>query len=130
AFAVHQYRIGESHEQLRSRSRRRARKQAATQQGLDQMGRSFSASFDNLRDFNLKMINMMRVNAEASFSLAEGLVTAKSSTDAFERLKSFAEQQVQTLQKQTQELTSLTQTVAQEAMQPVKDVADRFTKSA
>ncbi|MGB6446515.1 MAG: phasin family protein [Xanthobacteraceae bacterium] len=104
--------------------------QAATQQGLDQMGRSFSASFDSLRDFNLKMINMMRVNAEASFSLAEGLVTAKSSTDAFERLKSFAEQQVQTLQKQTQELTSLTQTVAQEAMQPVKDVADRFTKSA
>lgn len=56
--------------------------QAATQQGLDQMGRSFSASFDSLRDFNLKMINMMRVNAEASFSLAEGLVTAKSSTDA------------------------------------------------
>ena len=52
------------------------------------------------------MINMMRVNAEASFDLAEGLVTAKSSTDAFERLKSFAEQQVQTLQKQTQELTS------------------------
>ena len=104
--------------------------QAATQEGLDQMGRSFSASFDSLRDFNLKMINMMRVNAEASFDLAEGLVTAKSSTDAFERLKSFAEQQVQTLQKQTQELTSLTQTVAQEAMQPAKDVADPFTKRA
>ncbi len=104
--------------------------EAATQEGLDQMGRSFSASFDGLRDFNLKMINMMRTNAQASFDLAEGLVTAKSSTDAFERLKSFAEQQVQTLQKQTQELTSLTQTVAQEAMQPVKDAADRFTKTA
>jgi hypothetical protein len=104
--------------------------EAATKEGLDQMGRSFSASFDGLRDFNLKMINMMRANTEASFDLAEGLVTAKSSTDAFERLKSFAEQQVQTLQKQTQELTSLTQTVAQEAMQPVKDAADRFTKTA
>jgi len=104
--------------------------EAATQQGLDQMGRSFSASIDSLRDFNLKMINMMRVNAEASFDLAEGLVTAKSSTDAYERLKNFAEQQVQTLQKQTQELTSLTQAVTQEAMQPVKDAADQFTKNA
>jgi hypothetical protein len=102
--------------------------EAAAQQGLDQMGRSFSASIDSLRDFNLKMINMMRANTEASFDLAESLVTAKSSTDAFESLKSFAEQQVQTLQKQTQELTSLTQTVAQEAMQPAKDAADRFTK--
>jgi hypothetical protein len=103
--------------------------EAATQEGLDQMGRSFAASFDGLRDFNLKMIKMMRANAQASFDLAEGLVTAKSSTDAFERLKSFTEQQVQTLQKQTQELTSLTQSVAQEAMQPVKDAADRFTKT-
>ena|SRR5277367_2099297 len=104
--------------------------EAASQQGLDQMGCSFSASIDSLRDFNLKMINMMRVNAETSFDLAEGLVTAKSSTDAYERLKSFAEQQVQTLQKQTQELTSLTQAVTQEAMQPVKDAADQFTKNA
>ena len=104
--------------------------EAATQQGLDQMGRSFSASIDSLRDFNLKMINMMRVNAETSFDLAEGLVTAKSSTDAYERLKNFSEQQVQTLQKQTQELTSLTQAVTQEAMQPVKDAADQFTKNA
>ncbi|MGA7430058.1 MAG: phasin family protein [Xanthobacteraceae bacterium] len=104
--------------------------EGTTQEASDQMGRSFSASMNSLRDFNLKMIDMMRANAEASFDLAEGLVTAKSSTDAFERLKSFAEQQAQTLQKQTQELTSLTRTVAQEAMQPVKDAADRFTKVA
>jgi hypothetical protein len=104
--------------------------EAAAQSGLNQMGRSFSMSMDSFRDFNLKMINMMRTNAEASFDLAENLVTAKSSTDAFETLKSFTEQQIQTLQKQTQELTSLTQTAAQDAMQPVKEAADRFTKSA
>ena len=97
-------------------------------QAFDQMGKSFSKTTDSLRDFNLKMIDMMRANAEASFDLAENLVTAKSPTDIFERFKSFAEQQVQTLQKQTQELTGLTQTVAQEAVQPVKDAADRATK--
>ena len=98
-------------------------------EALDQMGRSFSKTTDTLRDFNLKMIDMMRANAEASFDLAAELVTAKSPTDVFEKWKSFAEQQAQTLQKQTQELTGLTQTVAQEAVKPVKDGADRFTKS-
>jgi hypothetical protein len=96
---------------------------------LDQMGHDFSKTTDTLRDFNLKMIGMMRTNAEASFDLAENLVTAKSPTDIFERWKGFAEQQVQILQKQTQELTGLTQTVAQEATQPIKDAEDRFTKS-
>jgi len=97
---------------------------------LDQLGQSFSKTTDTLRDLNLKMIEMMRANAEASFDLAENLVTAKSPTDIFERLKGFTEQQVQTLQKQTQELTGLTQTAAQEAMQPRKDAEDRAAKSA
>jgi phasin len=103
--------------------------ETATQEAMNEMGRSFSTSIDTLRNFNLKMIGMMRANAEASFDLAENLVTAKSPTDVFERWKSFAEQQVQTLQEQTHELTTLTQNVAQETMQPVKDAADRFTKS-
>ena len=103
--------------------------EAAARETLDQMGQSFSKSTETLRDFNLKMINMMRANAEASFDFAENLVTSKSSTDMFERWKSFAEQQVENLQKQTQELTGLTQAVAQESMQPVKDAADRFTRS-
>jgi hypothetical protein len=95
---------------------------------LDQMGQSFSKTTDTLRDFNLKMINVMRTNAEASFALAENLVTAKSPADVLERCKSFAEQQVQSLQ-QTQELTGLTQAVAQEAMQPHKAAEDRLAKS-
>lgn len=98
-------------------------------EAFDQIGENLSKTTDTLRDFNLKMIDMMRANAEASFDLAENLVTAKSPTDIFERWKSFAEQQVQTLQKQTQELTGLTQTVAQEAIRPVKDAAVRATNT-
>jgi hypothetical protein len=70
----------------------------------------------------------MRANADASFDLAENLITAKSPTDVFETWQSFAAQQGQTLQKQSQELTALTQTVAQETMQPVTDAANRFTR--
>jgi hypothetical protein len=74
------------------------------------------------------MIELMRANTDATFDLAENLVTAKSASEVFETWKSFAENQAHTLQKQTQELTTLTQTVTQETMQPVKEAADRFTK--
>lgn len=102
----------------------------AAQASLSQMERGVSASMDGVRDFNLKMIGMMRANADASFALAENLITAKSPTDVFETWRSFAEQQGQTLQKQSQELTALTQTFAQETMQPVKDAASRVTGGA
>ncbi len=103
--------------------------QAAAQESLSQMERGFSASVDKVRDFNLKMIELMRANTEATFDLAENLITAKSPPEVFETWKSFAEHQGQTLQKQTQELAALTQTVAQETMQPVRAAAGQFTGS-
>lgn len=103
--------------------------EAATQQSLSQMERGFTTSLEGVRDFNRKLIGLMRANTDATFDLAENLMAAKSPSDVFETWRSFAEQQGQTLQKQSEELTALTQTVAQEAMQPVKDAASRFAGS-
>jgi hypothetical protein len=102
--------------------------EAAAKESLSQMERGISTSLEGVRDFNLKMIELMRANTDASFDLATSLITAKSPTDVFETWQSFAAQQSQTLQKQTQELTALTQTVAQETMQPVTNAADRFAR--
>ncbi len=103
--------------------------EAAAQESSSQMERGFSTSMDSVRGFNLKMIELMRANTDATFDFAENLLAAKSPTDAFETWRSFAEQQGQTLQKQSQELAALTQTVAQETMQPVREAAGRFTGS-
>jgi phasin len=103
--------------------------EAATQRSLSQMERGFTTSLEGVRDFNRKLIGLMRANTDATFDLAENLMAAKSPSDVFETWRSFAEQQGQTLQKQSEELTALTQTVAQEAMQPVKDAASRFAGS-
>jgi hypothetical protein len=102
--------------------------EAAAKESLSQMERGISTSLEGVRDFNLKMIELMRANTDASFDLAASLITAKSPTDVFETWQSFAAQQSQTLQKQTQELTALTQTVAQETMQPVTNAADRIAR--
>ena len=99
--------------------------EAAANDALSQMERNLTASMGSMRDFNLKMIGMMRANAEATFDFAENLCAAKSPTEVFETWKSFAEHQGQTLQKQTQEFATMSQSAANEAMQPVRQAAGR-----
>jgi hypothetical protein len=68
---------------------------AAARESLSQIERSFATSIETVRDFNLKMIAMMRANAMAAFELAHNLATATSPTDVFETWKSFAQQRVE-----------------------------------
>ena len=100
------------------------------QQSWSQMERNFATSFDSVRDFHLKTIDMLRAHAESAFDFAEELISAKSPTDVFEGCRSFAERQVNTLQQQTGELTTMTQETAKEAMRPVSDAVSRYAKSA
>ena len=99
--------------------------EAAAYDAMSQMERNFSASMGTMRDFNLKMIEMMRTNAEATFDFAENLCAAKSPNEVFDSWKAYAEHQGQTLQKQTQEFAALTQNAAQEATQPIRQAAGR-----
>ncbi len=100
------------------------------QQSWSQMERNFAASFDNVRDFHLKTLDMLRAHANSAFNFAEELIAAKSPTDVFEGCRSFAERQVNTLQKQTEELTTIAQETTKETMRPVTDAVNRTAKSA
>jgi len=101
-----------------------------SQQSWSQMEKNFATSFDSVRDFHLKTIDMLRAHAESAFDFAEELIAAKSPTDVFEGCRSFAERQVNTLQQQTGELTTMTQETAKEAMRPVSEAVGRYAKSA
>jgi hypothetical protein len=101
-----------------------------SQQSWSQMEKNFATSFDSVRDFHLKTIDMLRAHAESAFDFAEELISAKSPTDVFEGCRSFAERQVNTLQQQTGELTTMTQETAKEAMRPVSEAVGRYAKSA
>jgi hypothetical protein len=101
-----------------------------SQQSWSQMEKNFATSFDSVRDFHLKTIDMLRAHAESVFDFAEELIAAKSPTDVFEGCRSFAERQVNTLQQQTGELTTMTQETAKEAMRPVSEAVGRYAKSA
>jgi hypothetical protein len=42
---------------------------------------SYTATVENMRDYNRKMIDMAHANAEAAFELARQLATAKAPSD-------------------------------------------------
>ncbi len=67
---------------------------------------------------------------KSAFDFAEELIAAKSPTDIFEGCRSFAERQVNTLQKQTGELTTIAQETTKETMRPVSEAVSRYAKSA
>jgi hypothetical protein len=100
--------------------------EATTEQSLSQVEQTLTASVDNCRDFQLKAIEILRAHTDSAFDLTQELIAAKSPTELFEIWRSFAERQVNILQKQTGEFAAISQEVAKNTMQPVKVAVDRL----
>jgi hypothetical protein len=77
---------------------------AAAQQG-------FQVAGDGARQMNLKMLGMMRANAEAFFNFAEELVTARDPSKLVEIWGKYTQNQMQMLTKHGEELASFSQKV-------------------
>jgi hypothetical protein len=74
----------------------------ATQEGMQMAG-------DNARQMNLKLIEMMRNNAETFFEFAEEIATVKDPSHFFEIWTKYTQKQIESLSRQGQELASLGQ---------------------
>jgi phasin len=80
---------------------------------------SISTAVENIRDFNVKMIDMAHTNMEALFGFARQLATAKAPSDIMELWTTHARKQFETLTEQTKELTVLGQKMAGENAAPI-----------
>jgi hypothetical protein len=100
--------------------------QDMAQESWSQIERSVTGSVANVREFHLKTIDMLRSHAEASFDLAEELIGARSPDQIMGAWKSFADREVDMINKHTSELAAMGQTAAKEGAQPFKDAAKRF----
>jgi hypothetical protein len=99
--------------------------QDMAQESWSQIERSVSGSVANVREFHLKTIDMLRSHAEASFDLAEQLIGARSPDQVMGAWKSFADREVDMINRHTTELSTMAQTTAKENVQPFKDAAKR-----
>jgi phasin family protein len=92
---------------------------------------SISVTFESIRDFNVKMIDMAHANMEAFFGFARQLTTAKAPSDILELWTAHARKQFETITEQTMELTALGQKTAAESTEPIARSANQaFTKAS
>jgi len=104
---------------------------AAAEQAAQAVQQSYSVTIDNIRDFNVKMIDMAQANAEAVFEFARQLAAVKQPSDMVELWTAHAKKQFETLSEQTKELSALGQKIAGESAAPIaRGVNQAFKKAS
>jgi len=92
---------------------------------------SISVTVENIRDFNVKMIDMAHANMEALFGFARQLASAKAPSDIMELWTAHARKQFETLTEQTKEMTALGQKLSGESVEPIaRSVNQAFKKAS
>lgn len=69
----------------------------------------YSTTVENVRDLNVRLIDMARANADAVFDLAHQIDTAEVPSDFAQVWSAHAKKQFEMLTKQAKELTALGQ---------------------
>jgi phasin len=92
---------------------------ATAERSAQAFQQSYSTAVENMRNYNLKMIDMARANTDAVFEVARQLATVKTPSDIVELCTSHAQRQFETLSEQTKELTALGQKLAGESAEPI-----------
>jgi hypothetical protein len=89
--------------------------QTALQDGWFQAERNYNASVQSCRNYNLKIVQVLRSHADATLDFAEELVISKTPTDALGARSNFVERQANAFQKHADELVEIAQKGANES---------------
>lgn len=65
----------------------------------------FGSALENVRDLNVKLIDMARANTDAAFDFAREVAEAQAPSDLFQAWTTHATKQLDMLTKQASELT-------------------------
>jgi hypothetical protein len=103
---------------------------AAVDQSVQAFEQTYSAIIEQMRDYNLKMIDIAQANTAGVFEFARQLSTAKSSSDPLELGTAHAQKQTAMLNEQIKELTALGKKFAGESAEPFTRGVRRAFKKA
>ena len=108
-----------------------AKGKAAAAQSAQAVEQGYSATVENMRDYNLKMIDMAWANTKGVFEFARQLATSKSPSEMVELWTSHARKQFEILNDSSVELTALGQKMASESADPIaRSVGQVFKKAS
>jgi phasin len=104
---------------------------ATVDQSVQAFEQTYSAMIEQMRDYNLKMIDIAQANTAGVFEFARQLSTAKSSSDLVELWTAHTRKQIAVLNEQIKELTALGQKMAGESAEPItRSVSQAFKKAS
>jgi phasin len=104
---------------------------ATVEQSARAVEQSYSVSLENIRAFNLKMIDMARANVEAVLDLSQQIATVKAPSDIVELWTAHAHKQFEMLSDQSKELAVLAQKMAGESAETItRSVSQVFQKAS
>jgi phasin len=104
---------------------------AAAEEATDVLEDTYATAAKGAADYNLKVIEAARTNANALFDHARELIDAKSASEFVELSTAYARKQFEAVTAQTKELATLAQKVATDTAEPIKTgVSKAFQKVA
>jgi phasin len=90
---------------------------AETARGVQE---GLTSAVENVRDLNVRLIDMARANTEAAFDFAHEVATAKAPSDLAQVWSTHTRKQFEMLTKQASELTALYQRFASTTAEPLR----------
>ena len=93
---------------------------AATAQTADAMKNCYSTAVKGIQDYNSKLIEFTDANTKTAVDFAQRMSGVKSPSEFFQLSTDLAQQQLETLTKQTQQLAALAQQVTLATTEPLK----------
>jgi hypothetical protein len=79
----------------------------------------FTSALENVRDLNVRLIDMARANTDAAFDFAREVAEAKAPSDVVQAWSTHATKQFDMLTKQASELSTLGQQFASSSSEPI-----------
>jgi phasin len=93
---------------------------AASEEATDLLEDSYTSAAKGAMDYNRKVVEIARSNANAAFDFATELLAVKSISEVVELTTAHARKQFDAYSAQAKELTAVAQKVATEATEPLK----------
>ena len=106
------------------------RSKDAMEGSIHAMERSFDAAGQGATAFNRKLIDIAQRNLNAGFDLAKSLAGAKNVAEIVELQSAFIRNQFDVFSSQTSEIRALTNKIAADTSEPIKDQVSRSFDAA
>ena len=101
---------------------------SAAEEATDVLEDTYASASKGASDYDLKLIEVARVNTNAAFDFATELMTVKSFSEMVELSTAHARKSFEAATAQTKDLAALAQKVATETAEPIKSGVSKAMK--